>query len=249
MKKDELRRFLEAVKSGSINVDDAVSKFEGMPFEDLGFARVDHHRALRSGLPEVIFCPGKTSSQVVDIFESLARKARPVLATRATDEFHSAIKEKIPEVCYDPVARIVFLPDPEIGAQGLVVVASAGTADIPVAQEAAVTARLMGATVETFWDAGVAGIHRLLPKLELLREAKVIVVVAGMEGALPSVVAGLVDKPVLGVPTSVGYGVSFSGLTSLLTMLSSCAAGVSVVNIDNGFGAGYIAALINRGTC
>ncbi len=236
MKKDELRKFLEAVKSGSINVDDAVSKFEGMPFEDLGFARVDHHRALRSGLPEVIFCPGKTTSQVVDIFESLARKARPVLATRATEEVHSEIEERIPEVRYDPVARMAFLPDPEIDEKGLVVIASAGTADIPVAQEAAVTARLMGATVETFWDAGVAGIHRLLPKLELLREAKVIVVVAGMEGALPSVVAGLVDKPVLGVPTSVGYGVSFSGLTSLLTMLSSCAAGVSVVNIDNGFG-------------
>jgi NCAIR mutase (PurE)-related protein len=212
----------------------------------MGFAGVDHHRALRTGVPEVVFCPGKTPEQVVGIFAALAERSKPVMATRASEQCYDAVLERVPDAEYDPTARMIYVADEAVKPAGLVVVASAGTADVPVGQEAALTARLMGAAVETFWDAGVAGIHRLLPRLELMRKAKVIVVVAGMEGALPSVVAGLVERPVIGVPTSVGYGVSFGGVTSLLGMLSSCAAGVSVVNIDNGFGAGYIAALINR---
>ncbi len=248
MNRERLTELLVKVKSGATAVEDAMKQLEGFPFEEMGFARVDHHRALRTGLPEVIFCPGKTAIQAADIFLSLAARSRPVLATRASQEIYELVKERVPEACYDELARMVYVPDPRVTEEGLVVVASAGTADIDVAQEAVLTAELMGAHIESFWDVGVAGIHRLFAELELLRSASVIVVVAGMEGALPSVVAGPVSTPVIGVPTSVGYGVSFKGLTPLLAMLSSCAAGVSVVNIDNGFGAGYIAALINRGS-
>jgi NCAIR mutase (PurE)-related protein len=249
MRHEELRTLLGSVKAGTTSIDDALGRLAGMPFEDLGFARVDHHRALRTGLPEVVFCPGKTAEQVKRIFTSLAERSRPVMATRASKSVYHEVKEAAPDAEYDEVARMIYLPDETAEHAGSVVIASAGTADVPVGQEAALTAHLMGAAVETFWDAGVAGIHRLVPKLELLRKATVIVVVAGMEGALPSVVAGLVERPVIGVPTSVGYGASFGGIASLLGMLSSCAAGVSVVNIDNGFGAGYIAALINRQVC
>lgn len=249
MKHEELRALLASVESGDTSIDDALTRLVGMPFEDLGFARVDHHRALRTGLPEVVFCPGKTGEQVKRIFTSLAERSRPVMATRASEAIYHEVRETVPDAQYDSVARMIYLPDDTMESKGCVVIASAGTADVPVGQEASITAQLMGAAVETFWDAGVAGIHRLLPKLELLRKATVIVVVAGMEGALPSVVAGLVECPVIAVPTSVGYGASFGGIASLLGMLSSCAAGVSVVNIDNGFGAGYIAALINRQVC
>jgi len=247
MQRNDLAAILEAVRTSELSVDDAVTRLATLPFEDIGFARVDHHRAVRTGVPEVVFCPGKTAAQVVRIFTTLAARWRPVVATRATEAVFLQVKQAVPDASYDAEARIVFVPDPDAGEVGLVVVASAGTADLPVAQEAARTARLMGAKVETLWDIGVAGVHRLVPNLELLRRARVIVVAAGMEGALPSVIAGLVGRPVIGVPTSIGYGTAFGGITAMLGMLTSCAAGVSVVNIDNGFGAGYIAALINRG--
>jgi len=247
MNKDTLVELLESVRSGACSVDEAISTLVKLPFEEIGFARVDHHRALRSGLPEVIYCPGKTPKHVARIFRKIADVSRPVLATRAEESVYAAVLKDVPDAQYDASARLIYLADPEKDETGLVVVASAGTSDLGVATEAALTARLMGASVETLWDVGVAGLHRIVPHLELLRKASVIVVVAGMEGALPSVVAGLVARPVIGVPTSIGYGASMNGLTPLMTMLSSCAAGVSVVNIDNGFGAGYIAALINRG--
>ncbi|MCU0613396.1 MAG: nickel pincer cofactor biosynthesis protein LarB [Candidatus Eisenbacteria bacterium] len=246
MRKEELARLLDAVRTQELPVEEALNRLETLPFEDLGFARVDHHRSLRTGLPEVVYCPGKTPEQVVGIFAALARRSRPVIATRASEELFRLVQESVPDTVYDSAARMVFLPDPGAGESGLVAVVSAGTADLPVAQEAALTARLMGAKVETLWDAGVAGMHRLVPSMELLRRARVIVVVAGMEGALPSVIAGLVARPVIGVPTSIGYGAALGGITALLGMLTSCAAGVSVVNIDNGFGAGYLAALVNR---
>lgn len=246
MDRDALAALLEAVRARQLSVEDAIERLVILPFEDKGFAQIDHHRALRTGLPEVVFCPGKTVAQIVQIFSSLAERSRPVLATRASVEVHQALRDAIPDVSYDTTARIAFLPDPAAQEEGLVVVACAGTADLPVAQEAALTARLMGSRVDTLWDVGVAGIHRLVSRLELLRQARVIVVAAGMEGALPSVISGLVARPVIGIPTSIGYGVAFGGVSALLGMLTSCAAGVCVVNIDNGFGGGYIAALMNR---
>ncbi len=219
------------------------------PIGDLGFARVDHDRARRCGFPEVILGRGKTAEQVAAIFAEVARRADRVLATRTTRAAFDAVSRRIAGAVWHEAARAITLRRGRAArGEGLVVLAAAGTADLPVAEEARVTAELMGARVEAHYDVGIAGIHRLLRVVDRLRAARVVVVVAGMEGALPSVVGGLIDRPVVAVPTSVGYGASFGGVAALLAMMNSCAAGVSVVNIDNGFGAGYIAALINRST-
>lgn len=228
-------------------MDDAIERLKHLPFEDLGFAKLDNHRALRCGFPEVVFCQGKTAEQVITILEHLTASGGPVLATRANADLYATVAANWPEARYNEAARAIMFNQPaKPRYPGYILVVSAGTADIPVAEEARVTAEMMGNRVKTIYDAGVAGIHRLLHSRDEIFDANVIVVVAGMEGALASVVGGLSSRPVVAVPTSVGYGASFNGLAPLLTMLNSCAAGVSVVNIDNGFGAGYIAALINR---
>lgn len=242
-----LKKLLQGVRDGEQSVDEALRRLKSLPFEDLGFAKVDHHRSLRCGFPEVIYGGGKTADQVVSIFERCAEGGGNVLATRITVEIYHAIAERFEQAQYVELARTVTLRQKEGKAPpGTVAIAAAGTSDLPVAEEARVTLQIMDQRVETYYDVGVAGIHRLLAHTEGLQSANVIVVVAGMEGALPSVVAGLVDCPVIAVPTSVGYGASFQGLAALLSMLNSCGSGVSVVNIDNGFGAGYTAALINR---
>jgi NCAIR mutase (PurE)-related protein len=244
---ESIRRLFEQVRKGKLTPDDAVARLRHMPFEDIGFAKVDHHRALRSGMPEVILGQGKTPSQVAEIFVRLAKHGRNVLATRANEKQFAAVKKKIRDAEYHTLARAIVLQrDPKKYGKGIVAVVSAGTSDIPVAEEAVITAEIMGNEVEHYYDVGVAGIHRLLANREALARARVVIVCAGMEGALPSVVGGLVGVPVIAVPTSVGYGASFDGLAALLGMLNSCASNVSVVNIDNGFGAGYVASLINR---
>lgn len=250
MEAESLRKLLESVRDGGVSVDNALSALRSLPFEDLGFAKVDHHRALRNGFPEVIYCPGKTTPQIVQIAERLAAHSRKVLASRATPEVAEAVVAALPLAVYHETARMIVIPGDfsEVEppkTRGTVLVVSAGTADLPVAEEAVVTAEAMGSPVERLYDVGVAGIHRLLGNQDRLFEANVLVVVAGMEGALASVVGGLVARPVVAVPTSVGYGASFNGLAPLLTMLNSCATGVGVVNIDNGFGAGFLAHLIN----
>jgi len=248
MNQESIYQLLQQVAAAEITPEKALDQLRDLPFEDLGFAHVDHHRSLRTGYPEVIFCQGKTTAQVLEIAERIVARHSLMLATRASAEIAQTLVKRFPHAEHDQVARTVVVrsPETEPAAKGLVAVVSAGTSDLPVAQEAAVTARAMGAKVETVFDVGVAGIHRLLAYRDLLRAARVVVVVAGMEGALASVVGGLVDAPVIAVPTSVGYGASFNGLAPLLTMLNSCASGVLVVNIDNGFGAGYAAALINN---
>jgi hypothetical protein len=247
MHADRLRQVLDEVRSGALAVDQALERLRALPFEQLGFATVDHHRAIRCGFPEVIFCPGKTPQQVRDIFAALASGGCNVLATRVSSEQRDAILADFPTAEHHASARAVTLRQGrEAKAVGHVAVVSAGTSDMPVAEEARVTAEIMDQHVTTHYDVGVAGLHRLLAHGEQLRKARAIVVVAGMEGALASVVGGLVAVPVVAVPTSVGYGASFNGLAALLAMLNSCASNVSVVNIDNGFAGGYIAALINR---
>jgi NCAIR mutase (PurE)-related protein len=247
MDSERIRDLLEQVRSGKLGVEDAFLRLKDLPYEDLGFARLDTHRSLRKGYPEVIFCPGKTIEQIVEIFERMAKHESRVMAARASTEVADAIQKKFPQAVYHPSARIVTLGSPAAASgKGTVLVISAGTADIPVADEAAVTAETLGSKVERLFDVGVAGIHRLLDRRETLLAANVLVVVAGMDGALPSVVGGLVSRPVIAVPTSIGYGAAFGGLAALLTMLNSCAPGVSVVNIDNGFGAGYTAHLANQ---
>ena len=247
MYEEQLRQLLEQVREGAVDVDAALSRVRHLPFEDLGFAKVDHHRALRHGMPEVIFAQGKTSEQVVAIAESLLENAPNVLITRACPETAAAVKEKLPCAEYFPLSRAIRVwGDRKVRGKGRIAVVCAGTSDMPVAEEAQVTAEVMGNEVETIHDIGVAGIHRLMNNRMRLVEARVIVVCAGMEGALPSAVGGLVSCPVIAVPTSVGYGASFHGLAALLGMLNSCASNVTVVNIDNGFGAGYVASLINR---
>jgi pyridinium-3,5-biscarboxylic acid mononucleotide synthase len=244
---DSIRKLFEQVRSGSLSPDDAVARLRHMPFEDLGFAKVDHHRALRVGMPEVIFGQGKTPTQLVGIFKRLAKHGRNVLATRADEKQFAAVRKTIRGAEYRELARAIVLQrDLKMYGKGTITVVSAGTSDIPVAEEAVVTAEVMGNDVQHLYDVGVAGIHRLLANRESLAMARVIVVCAGMEGALPSVVGGLVGVPVIAVPTSVGYGASFKGIAALLGMMNSCASNVSVVNIDNGFGAGYVASLINR---
>jgi NCAIR mutase (PurE)-related protein len=244
---ESIRKLFVQVRKGEITPDDAVQRLRHLPFEDLGFAKVDHHRALRAGMPEVIFGERKTPSQMVGIFAELAKHGGNILATRADKKQFAAVKKKVRGVEYRELARAIVLKrDPKEYGKGMIAIVSAGTSDIPVAEEALVTAEMMGNAVEHFYDVGVAGIHRLLANREALTRARVVIVCAGMEGALPSVVGGLVGVPVIAVPTSVGYGASFKGLTALLGMLNSCASNVSVVNIDNGFGAGYVASLINR---
>jgi NCAIR mutase (PurE)-related protein len=246
MDRDELKRLLEDVSAGAMPVDAAVRRLRSAPFDDLGFARVDHHRALRDGLPEVILALGKTPYQVAAIARRVVDEAGRLLVTRVDAAQLGALREAIPAISHDDHARLAWYdPDPR-PLRGHVAVVTAGTSDIPVAEEAALTATMMGARVTRHYDAGVAGLHRLAPDIETFQRANALVVVAGMEGALPSVIGGLVANPVVAVPTSVGYGASFGGLAALLGMLNSCATGVSVVNIDNGFGGGYLAATINR---
>ncbi len=246
-----LKALLNDVKLGNISVDDAIDQLRKLPFEDIDFAKIDTHRHIRCGFPEVIFCQGKTIYQTVKIAQRILADGNNLLATRAEKAVYEALKKVEPSSQYNELARTVTVIKREIEhiSEGTILVASAGTADLPIAEEAVVTAEMMGNRVERLYDVGVAGLHRLLGNKEKLFSANVIIVVAGMEGALASVIGGLVDKPVIAVPTSVGYGASFHGLSALLTMLNSCASGVSVVNIDNGFGAGYCASLINRLAC
>ena len=242
-----LADLLQQVKDGLLPVEVALDRLRTLPYEDLGYARLDHHRALRQGFPEVIFSQGKTPEQVAQIMERLAMQNDRVLATRASPETYQVVHERVSDAVYHPIGRLILVnrsPD-RAGLPGIVI-ASGGTADMPVVEEAAITAELMGNQVERLYDVGVAGLHRLLDRADILRRANVVIVVAGMEGALASVVAGLVSVPVIAVPTSIGYGASFGGLAPLLTMLNSCAPGVAVVNIDNGYGAGHLANLINR---
>jgi len=244
---DSIRKLFEEVRRGKLSPDEGVARLRHLPFEDLGFAKVDHHRALRVGMPEVIFGERKTPAQIAGIFAQLARHGGNVLATRADEKQFAAVRKKVRGAEYREMARaIVLQSDRRKYGKGTIAVVSAGTGDIPVAEEAVVTAELMGNDVQHLYDVGVAGIHRLLANRETLVKARVLVVCAGMEGALPSVVGGMVGVPVIAVPTSVGYGTSFQGLTALLGMMNSCASNVSVVNIDNGFGGGYVASLINR---
>jgi NCAIR mutase (PurE)-related protein len=246
MQEKELRKLLEDIKAGDIEVDAALNQLKELPFIDLGFAKVDIHRELRQGHPEVVFCQGKTPEQVKKIVQVLAQRSNNILATRADEEAYQAVKEVLPDAKYYKLARIVKVNEQkELTGKGTILVVSAGTADLPVAEEAVITAEAFGNKVERLYDVGVAGLHRLLANIDKLNQARVIIVVAGMEGALASVVGGLVNVPVIACPTSVGYGASFHGLSALLTMLNSCAAGVGVVNIDNGFGAARLASVIN----
>jgi pyridinium-3,5-biscarboxylic acid mononucleotide synthase len=244
---ESIRQLFEQVRERKLSPDEAVQRLRHLPFEDLGFAKVDHHRALRNGMPEVIFGLGKRPIQLAQIFARLAKHEGNVLATRASKQQFAAVKKKVGRAKYDEVSRtIVLRNDSTKYGKGIVAVVSAGTSDIPVAEEAVATASIMGNDVERLYDVGVAGIHRLLANRELLTRARVVIVCAGMEGALPSVVGGMVGVPVIAVPTSVGYGAAFEGMAALMGMMNSCASNVSVVNIDNGFGAGYVASLINR---
>jgi hypothetical protein len=242
-----LETLLNEVREGRTGVNDAVDRLKDLPFEDLGFAKLDHHRALRTGMPEVIFAAGKTASQVAQIFAHMAQAGGNVLATRVSHEAWEAVERVEPRAHFHETARAITLTQaPTVPGVGTIGVVCAGTSDLPVAEEAVVTARLMGNTVELIADVGVAGIHRLLAQKTALQSARVLIVCAGMEGALPTVVGGLVNAPVLAVPTSVGYGASFGGVAALLGMLNTCSPNVSVVNIDNGFGAASIASLINH---
>ncbi len=247
MDSSSLRKLLQQIKDGRLSPDAAVARLRHMPFEDLGFAKIDHHRRLRAGMPEVIFSQGKKPAQVAQIFKRMAAQGANVLATKASPEYFRAVKKSVRKADYHELAQAITLKqDLARYGKGTVVVVSAGTSDIPVAEEALVTAEIMGNQVAHLYDVGVAGIHRLLLNKKVLEDARVVIVCAGMEGALPSVVGGLVGVPVVAVPTSVGYGAAFKGLAALLGMLNSCASNVSVVNIDNGFGAGYVASMINR---
>ena len=248
MNRTRLHELLTRVQNGALDVDQALDQLKTLPYEDLGFARVDHHRALRKGFPEVIFGQGKTVRQIVEIAQRLVANGHHALITRLDEQKAQEVRTALPTLRYYVDGRVGAFGEPPLPlpGQGTILVISAGTADIPVSEEAAVTAELMGNRVDRLYDVGVAGLHRLLSSVEKLRTASVLIVVAGMEGALPSVIGGLVDRPVIAVPTSIGYGASFNGLAALLAMLNSCAAGVTVVNIDNGFGAAAAATLINR---
>jgi len=244
---DQILRILEEFKSGALNGTEALHRLRSLPFEDLGFANIDHHRSLRQGFPEVVFGAGKTIEQVAHIVEAMNKHEHNILVTRITAEHFNRVKQLVPEAEFHEGARaIVVRKDNRVIGKGTAMVVSAGTSDMPVAEEAVVTLKVMGNKVDALYDVGVAGLHRLLDRRERLTEARVVIVVAGMEGALPSVVAGLVAAPVIAVPTSIGYGASFGGVAALLGMLNSCASNVSVVNIDNGYGAAVVASLINR---
>jgi NCAIR mutase (PurE)-related protein len=245
----DIKKLLEEVKNGDLSIDDAENRLKTMPFDDLGYAVIDHHRRIRNGCPEVIYCAGKTTPQIIGIIHNMLKVGETnVLATRASEESAKEVLKEFPDAEWNPVARTLVIcrkPVEKYG-NGKILIITAGTSDIPVAEEAFVTADFLGNEVERVCDVGVAGIHRLLARLDVIASANVIIVIAGMEGALASVIGGLTDKPVIAVPTSVGYGASFGGVSALLSMLNSCANGVSVVNIDNGFGAAYIANSINK---
>ncbi|MCD7990608.1 MAG: nickel pincer cofactor biosynthesis protein LarB [Clostridia bacterium] len=242
----DVRELLEQVKFGSVEIEDAQKLLKNLPYEDLGYAKLDHHRKLRSGFGETVFCQGKPDAYLLEIYKKFYERDGEVLGTRASESQAELVRTAVPEVVYDPISRILKVEKPGKEHKGCVAVCTGGTADIPVAEEAAQTAEYFGCRVDRIFDVGVAGIHRLLAQRERLDKASCIVAVAGMEGALGTVIAGLVECPVVAVPTSVGYGASFHGLSALLTMLNSCANGISVVNIDNGYGAGYLATQINR---
>ncbi len=248
MRDDYLRELINKVKTGEIDRESALKKLKTLPYEDIGFARVDNHRSLRQGFPEVIYGEGKSKEQIIHIIGVLVKGGNDAIVTRTNREVFEYVRKKYKKAVYNEQARMIVIQRRKNNKvnKGLILVISAGTSDIPVAEEAAVVAEVMGNKVERLYDVGVAGVHRLLDNIDLVMSATVLIVVAGMEGALPSVVGGLVDKPVIAVPTSVGYGASFHGISALLGMLNSCAPGVAVVNIDNGFGAGCIANLINR---
>lgn len=245
----EAREILEQVKAGSISIEEAEKFFRKQPFEEMGYAKLDTHREVRSGFPEVVFCSGKPEEYLVNIYKKLYEKNGEVLGTRADRHQYELVREVLPQVSYDEVSHILKIEKQEKERKGKIAICTAGTADIPVAEEAAQTAEYFGSHVERIYDVGVSGIHRLLSRLDVIQEANCVVAVAGMEGALASVIGGLVSRPVIAVPTSVGYGASMHGLSALLTMINSCANGIAVVNIDNGYGAGYIATQINRLGC
>ena len=248
MDRDKIRELLEKVRSGGTDVEEAMLALKTLPYEDIGFAMTDSHRALRTGYPEVIYCQGKTLDQITAIVEKLSKHHKIIIASKATEEIYEALKKIKTDAVYKKEARLILIGAPLANrSESTILVITAGTSDIPVAEEAAVTAEAMGNRVERLFDVGVAGIHRLFDNVHKLFAANVIIVVAGMDGALASIIGGLVDRPVIAVPTSVGYGASFEGLSALLTMLNSCSPGVVVVNIDNGFGAGFFAGMINQG--
>jgi len=247
MDPEKLRKLLEQVQQQALSVSDAIDQLKDLPYKDLGHTKIDNHRELRTGYPEVIFCEGKTPGQVSDIMTYMAQKKVNILGTRASREQYEAVRTEIPKAVYHEEARAITVKNVDMPVTDTsIAILTAGTSDIPVAEEAAVTAEIFGNRTDRYFDVGIAGIHRLYDNLDRIRKAKVIVVIAGMEGALPSIVGGLVDKPVIAVPTSTGYGANFKGLSALLGMLTSCSAGVCVVNIDNGFGAGYMASMINK---
>jgi NCAIR mutase (PurE)-related protein len=245
----KLREMLQALREGKTDIETVLGNLRFWPYEDLGFARVDHHRALRRGFPEVVFGEGKSAGQIAQIMQAMLAQGSNILVTRVDAAKAKAVQKEITTAVYHDTSRTLTVRQKQATdeGKGLVLVIAAGTSDIPVAEEAAITAEMIGSRVERIFDVGVAGLHRLLDHRQQMQEASVFVVAAGMEGALPSVVGGMVNRPVIAVPTSVGYGVSFEGLAALMAMLNSCAPGVAVVNIDNGFGAGYLAALINQG--
>lgn len=247
MNAKEVEKLLKDVKKGETSIEDALEILKNFPYTDLGFAKIDHHREMRTGYPEIIYCAGKSVEQVREIFRVMSEKESNVIGTRANNEMYEAVRSILTDAVYYPVARIISLQKkkPKVPESRIAII-TAGTSDMPVAEEAAVTAELLGNNVLKIYDAGVAGIHRLVDKLPEIRNCRVIIVIAGMEGALASVVGGLVDKPVIAVPTSVGYGANFGGISALLAMLTSCSTGVTVVNIDNGFGAGFAASMINK---
>ena len=242
----DARELLEQVKAGLISIDDAEKIIKKAPFEEMGYAKLDYHRSVRQGNPEVVFCQGKPDEYLVEIYKRLLEVEGEVFGTRASKEQYELVKKEIPEITYDEISKILKYEKPDKIRRGKIAVCTAGTADIPVAEEAAMTAEFFGSKVTRIYDVGVCGIHRLLGKLDDIQNANCIVAVAGMEGALASVIGGLVSKPVIAVPTSVGYGASMNGISALLTMINSCANGIAVVNIDNGYGAGYMANQINR---
>ena len=244
----DIRELLEQVKNNDIDIDLAMEKLKNLSCEDIGYANIDHHRQIRNGYPEVIYCEGKSDEHILGIINKMSEKGSNILGTRCRKETYEQVKKIYPECEYEELSKILKIQNEPIHniGKGKIVVITGGTSDIPVADEAYYTVKFLGNDVERVYDVGVAGIHRLFNKIDIIREARVLIVVAGMEGALPSVVGGLVDVPVIAVPTSVGYGANFKGLSALLTMLNSCASGISVVNIDNGFGAGYLAATINK---
>lgn len=247
MNQQQLTQLLKEVQGGNVSIPQALRQLRTLPFEDLGFASVDHHRELRQGFPEVLLCEGKTSAQILAIAKKLLKSNGPFLATRVDPPIAKRLTRLHRHAVYHEMARIVAVPDLARKQEGLVVIVTAGTSDIPVAEEARITAEVMGSRVTTLYDVGVAGIHRLLDRQTILHQARVVIVVAGMDGVLPSVVGGLIDRPIVAVPTSQGYGANFGGLAPLLTMLNACSSGIGVVNIDNGFGAGCLAHRINAG--